>query len=99
MSLKSISIELADEIIKIYSDLLIKREKVNIHYYPYSALKGYDIFDIENSLKLLTAHRVYKTENLTENKLAEFKSMLLKMVEQSLFFLGHLFQITHFVNL
>ena len=91
MSLKSISIELADEIIKIYSDLLIKREKVNIHYYPYSALKGYDIFDIENSLKLLTAHRVYKTENLTENKL--------KMVEQSLFFLGHLFQITHFVNL
>jgi len=75
MSLKTISITLADEIIKIYSDLLLKRDKENIHYYPYSALKGYDILDIENSLKLLTALRVYRSKDPSENKQIELKKI------------------------
>ena len=67
------SIELADEIIKIFSDKLILRDKKNIHYYPYSTLKGYDIYDIENALKLLTAYRVYNSADLNDEKLAEYK--------------------------
>lgn len=73
MSLRRMSIELANEVIKIYTDLLIKREENNIHYYPYSVLKGYDIFDIENALKLLTANRVYNSAELKEQNLSEYR--------------------------
>ncbi len=73
MSLLMMSVELADEIIKIFSDKLILRDENNIHYYPYSVFKGYDIYDIENALKLLTAYRVYNSAKLNEQKLSEFK--------------------------
>lgn len=78
MSLSIMSIELANEIIKIYSDKLILRGEKNIHYYPYSVLKGYDIYDIENALKFLTAYRVYNSAKLDDEKLSEYKKYALE---------------------
>ena len=67
MSLTEISIKKADEIINLYSSLLLGRKgKLSL-----SQLQGYTINDISNSLKLMTAYRVY----LEKEKIKKLKEL------------------------
>lgn len=62
MSLTSISYKEANKIISIYSDILRNSLSLgHLEKFRFSSLKGYDIYDVDNSLKICSAFRVFKT--------------------------------------
>jgi hypothetical protein len=72
MALKSMSIEKSDEIMTLFFDLLAKNGDNGSQYYPYSAMKGYDVFDIDNGLKIFMANLVFN-KDLSENEIQQYK--------------------------
>jgi hypothetical protein len=59
MSLTEMTIKKADEIIDIVTPLMINRS-VDRFYFGYSELKGYDIIDVDNALKLFNAFNYFQ---------------------------------------
>ena len=60
MALKSMSVKKSDEIMTLYFALMAKFGEDSSTIYPYSALKGYDIFDIDNALKIFLANQIHR---------------------------------------
>jgi hypothetical protein len=64
MPKNEMSYNLADQIITLYSNLLINSEKFKPHEkYSYSDLGGYDIIDVSNAIKLNIAYRVFISDD------------------------------------
>jgi len=72
MALKNMSIKKSDEIMTLYFDLLTQWGDNQISIYPYSALKGYDIFDIDNGLKIFLANLIFK-KNLSDDEIKQYR--------------------------
>lgn len=74
MPKNKISYNTANRIIDIYAALLMNLSKLGKYEkYAYSDLKGYDLIDISNALKLTAAFRLYNTYDLSDKKIEEFK--------------------------
>lgn len=74
MSLNGMMLQEAQGIIDLFTKLLINRSGENRYYFGYSELKGYDILDVENAVKLLTAYHCFITEELDKEKLKELEN-------------------------
>ncbi|MCE9540453.1 MAG: hypothetical protein K8R85_14730 [Bacteroidetes bacterium] len=74
MSLTKLNYSKADKVIDIYASLLESLPNLPLYdKYGYADMKGYDIIDILNSLRLITAYRVYITNTIDDKTLTEFK--------------------------
>ncbi len=74
MPLKQMSYDSADKIIDIYSTLLINIGHLKGYKkYGYSDLKGYDIVDVSNAIKLMIAYRFFNDGRENTSKLEEIK--------------------------
>jgi hypothetical protein len=74
MSLTTISYSEASRIVDLYSKILTQSERLSLYKkFRYSELNGYDVFDIDNALKICSAYRVYKTEILDDNSIEKLK--------------------------
>jgi hypothetical protein len=60
MSLTEMTIQKALDIVDIVTPLMINRSQENRHYFGYSELKGFDIIDVLNALKLFNAFNYYQ---------------------------------------
>jgi hypothetical protein len=64
----------AHKIIDIYSELLMNLSKLEKYEkYAYSDLKGYDLIDISNALKLTAAFRLYNIYELNDKEIEKLK--------------------------
>jgi hypothetical protein len=70
MVLKVMSVKKSDEIMILYFDLMGKIGKDSIYLYPYSAMNGYDIFDIDNALKIFLARQIQRKQ-LSEKEITQ----------------------------
>jgi hypothetical protein len=74
MSLTSISYKEANKIIRLYSDILSNSLNLaRLEKFRFSELKGYDIYDIDNSLKICSAFRTFKTSVFDVNSVEKLK--------------------------
>jgi hypothetical protein len=74
MSLTTMSLKEANKIIEIYSNILSHSlELGKFEKFRYSELKGYDIFDIDNALKVTLAYRVFNISILNDIALEKLK--------------------------
>lgn len=74
MSLKKMSYNTAQEIVDIYSNLLVNKGRFSdFSVWGYSDLKGYTIFDVDNALKVIIAYSVFNLRDNDENGLAKLK--------------------------
>jgi hypothetical protein len=74
MPLAKMSYNTANKIFDLYCDKLVNLDKLGgYEKYGYSDLNGYDLIDISNAMKLLTAVRVFNTYTPDENKRCELK--------------------------
>lgn len=71
MSLLKINYSTAEKIINLFTDLLIDTAQVDL--YNLSHLKGYDIIDFSNSIKLMVAYHVYSVPKIDDKKLNAFE--------------------------
>ncbi len=71
MALNRIPLKDAQKIIDLYSYLM--ENTTGILNYKYSDMKGYDVYDIDNSLKLIIAFRVYYPSELDSARIKELK--------------------------
>lgn len=71
MALNRISLKNAMEIVDLYSYLMENNKGAQNN--KYSEMKGYDVYDIDNSLKLLIAFRVNSSVSFDENRMKELK--------------------------
>lgn len=60
MSLTEMTIQKALDIIDIITPLMINSSQEDRHYFGYSELKGYDIIDVVNALKLFNAFNYFQ---------------------------------------
>ncbi|MCX6276780.1 MAG: hypothetical protein NT004_01620 [Bacteroidetes bacterium] len=72
MALKEMSIRQANEIVDIYSALLQNKSRTH-KIMPYSALMGYDIFDVDNAIKIVMAEEYYRFQ-INDARLSELKN-------------------------
>jgi hypothetical protein len=70
MALKNMSIKETMKIYNRYADMIADNEPGG--YYPYSALGGYDIFDVDNSIKIFIAKQIYE-KDLQEDAVKQLK--------------------------
>lgn len=70
MALNRITLKNAQEIVDIYSSLMENKGEED---YSYSKMLGYDIYDIDNSIKLLIAYYVFTTPILDDERLKRLK--------------------------
>lgn len=74
MPITQMSYSTADNIISIYSNLLINADQLGRYEkYSYSYLEGYDLIDISNALKLTAAYRVFIHTDIDERQLERFR--------------------------
>ena len=69
MSLREMTIQKANEIMDIVIPLMINRNQEDRSYFGYSELKGYDIYDVDNAIKLYDAFYYYKKGSLEKEEL------------------------------
>lgn len=63
------TIQKSNEILDIVIPLMINRSQVNISYFGYSELNGYDIYDAENALKLFNAEYYFNKGSSEESEI------------------------------
>jgi hypothetical protein len=69
MSLREMTIQKANEIMDIVIPLMINRSQEDRSYFGYSELKGYDIYDVENALKLFNADYYFRKGSSEESEI------------------------------
>lgn len=73
MALTKMSLETAEEIISLYTDLCSKEAPSNKYkVFKYSDLKGFDIIDINNAFKISSAYQVFDLGSENIDKIKEF---------------------------
>jgi hypothetical protein len=70
MALNRITLKNAQEIVENYMVLMENKSEKD---YSYSEMHGYDIYDIDNSLKLLTAYYVYDSYMIDDERLKKLE--------------------------
>lgn len=67
MPFKKMSYNTADKIVDLYSGLLVNIKNLKQYErYGYSHLKGYDVVDIANAMKLIIAYRFFNNEKFED---------------------------------
>lgn len=75
MSLKKMSYTTAQNIIDIYSQLLVNKGKSSdFAVWGYSDLKGYTIFDVDNALKIIIAYSAFNLKEEDQTALAKLRT-------------------------
>ena len=69
MSLIEMTIKNALDIVDVITPLMKNRSQEDRFYIGYSELKGYDIIDVDNALKLFNAHFYFRKESLDEKEI------------------------------
>lgn len=74
MALTTLSFKEAQKIIDLYASILIHSENLGLNNrFRYSQLKGYDIYDIDNALKLTSAYRVFNCKERSDTALSKLR--------------------------
>jgi hypothetical protein len=91
MALKKMSFDTADEIINLYSKLLIDFSKLKKYAaYSYSDLKGYDPVDVSNAINLMIAYKFFNNPMDDNNETIELNKFV-SNAESSLFWFSDFF--------
>lgn len=79
MPLKQMSYDTADNIINLYSKLLMDQDKLKgLEKYGYSAMKGYDIVDVSNAINLMVAYKFFNEGRDNKERINDIKEYIFK---------------------